>query len=79
MYVNSDPNVTKRTAVLLCQNSVSRLLLQLLAQSPLKFQPKIIAVIKIIIGFRTWDLFSNEFLCTRRIFSLQNLNNNPIE
>jgi len=51
MHMNSDPNVTKRTEVLLCQNSVSRLLLQLLAQSPLRFRPKIIAVIKIIIGF----------------------------
>ena len=69
MYTISDPNVTKLTAVFLGQDSVSRLLLlQLLAQSPLKFQPKIITVIKIITGFTASDLFRNEFICTCNIF-----------
>jgi hypothetical protein len=89
MEINSDPNVTNRIAVFLCQNSASRLLLRLvilqllllllvvvvvvvvevevLVQSPLKFQPKIVAVIKIIIGFGASNLFINKFLCTCNI------------
>ena len=85
MEINSDPNVTNRIAVFLCQNSASRLLLRLvillllllllvvvvevevLVQSQLKFQPKIVAVIKIIIGFGASNLFKNKFLCTCNI------------